>query len=215
MLTLFCLEHIFCSRGSDFSHAVCSLRMVFAQRPCTYLLLISWSVNQGEKLGWKTKQLKDKRSHLTMPFISFPPLHMFAFLSLLSPLPRASSSFMWETCFSDLLPAIRGPGRTWPYRSPWGPTCCETLAGPPRLLSLFNPLLLNNNHLKEACSLCNAAFNYLSSAELALTCRELILFHCLTVVIRVFVTLNANSCHAACHTAPYRADTRLTVHAKF
>ena len=31
--------------------------------------------------------------------------------------------------------------------------------------------------LKEVHSLCNAAFNYLSSAELPLTCRELIRFH--------------------------------------
>lgn len=99
---------IFYTHSSNFRHAVWSLRSSSAPRPCTHPLLISWSVNQGEKLGWKTNQppgrkIPAKHLWVTALFLSLssPSPHVLS-LSILSPFPHASpllhvrDLFLWS-----------------------------------------------------------------------------------------------------------------------
>lgn len=120
---------IFYTHGPNFRQTVWSLSGFFALRPCTHLLLISWSVNQGKKLRWKTNQppgrkIPAKHLWVTALFLSFPLSFSLAPLCSCQPPP-----FMWETCFSDLLPAMRGPGRTWAISVPRGPCTVKLSQG--------------------------------------------------------------------------------------
>lgn len=135
-------------------------------------------------------------------------------LSLASPTRRPPSSpfLLWGTCSSHLPPAVRGAGHIWLHRSHMAstpPASCETLF----------PLLLPTTH--RQCTFKGSSLIMQHFPLLFILCWASIdmqgagtFSSCSTGLISVFATLNANSCHFACHTSPCRTDTRLTIHVK-
>ena len=154
--------------------------------------------------------------HIRSPLLSSP------LLSLLSTPPHPPSPILQSLLHvRDLFlwsPACNS--RPWAHLAvsvPRGPPVLSNSRGsPPASSPPSSPSTPDNAHLKEVHSLCNAVFNYLSSAEPPLACEG---GSSVSSVFTsgdpcVFATLNANSCHAACHTAPRRPGTRLAIHAK-
>lgn len=133
-----CCLSLFCKKDFFIPVVEISVTLSSLWGPClrAHLLLISWSINQGEK---PTSQLAERPQLNTFKsqhsFCCLFPFRAFTFLSLLSLVPYAGPSFMWNTIMSCLW--YKAPG-TLGHISPVGPRsssfsylpsarCCSTM----------------------------------------------------------------------------------------